>query len=1077
MSQILNGRYTIAEQIGQGGMGTVYRGHDQQADGPVAIKQIKADIAADPIFAEQFEREREALQQLNHPRIAQLLEAIETTAGDTYLVMEYVPSGSLAKRLEEGPLPLKQALEIALDLADALQSAHQLSIIHSDVKPHNVLLAEDGSPRLMDFGAAHVPQAARLSQATAALGTYAYMSPEACQDEPLDTRTDIWSFGIMLYEMLAGQRPFDHPNLSHLTLSIITESPPDLQALRPEVSDRLADLIYRMLTKDRNWRIPKMNFIITELKALLFGEDKIDTGYLSKEVALGDEQPHNLPLLTTPLIGRDKELAELQRLLLDPAFRLITLHGPGGIGKTSLALQAAHNYFEEYQSAVYFVDLSSIDNPEQIITAIADAIQFNFFGSLDLQMQLINYLQNKEMLLILDNFEQVTEAANLLTEILFQTFDIRLLVTSQDRLNLLEEWRMLLPGLSVPEAATYEGLLKAPAVQLFLQSVRYMQPSFVPTETEIHTIHQICQLVDGLPLGINLAATSMNILTPSEIVRQIRVGADVLAVGSPDLPARHRSLHSVMQYSWMLLDEEEKRDLQYLSVFRGGFERDAARQCNISLQTLNSLTDKSLLKRSPETGRYEIQGMLRRFAGDKLAERPSDQTIACQQQSTYYLQFLQARETHLLGERQQTALREIDLEIANIRASWQWAVSQKDRPGIAAGLEALYHFYQLRSRQQEGVDMFTRAFEALEDKEDIILAKILTRRGAFNRVIGELNKAQQQLQQGLQVARSRDDRREIAFALCQFGIANRADPKALTYWEEGLALAEEITDKPLIADSLNWIAFAHYQKGNLETAVQLLEKSLMTRREMGNAHGLASCLANLGIIYAHWGEDEKAQSGLKEALQIYKKINDLRGTAAACNNLCYIAINAQNYRAARIWGQQALVYLREVGDKRGIGEALGNLSEIAYYQGDYHQSRKICQECISMYQDIGLSTSPYFNILGQIALKEANYDSAQQSFQKALEQEPGTALSLNIMNGFASIMIHQGLLASATTLLIFIEQHAASEPLVKEQAAKRLDELQSQLKESQYKAALVQSQQYTLSDWIELAKNSTLHLV
>ncbi len=1074
---MLNGRYTIAEQIGQGGMGTVYRGHDQQTDIPVAIKQIKAAIAADPIFAEQFDREREALQQLNHPHIAQLLEAIETTEGETYLIMEYVPGGSLASFLESGPLPIEQTVEIALGLADALQSAHQINIIHSDIKPHNVLLAADGTPRLMDFGAAHVPQAAQPSQSTAALGTYAYMSPEACQDEPLDTRTDIWSFGILLYEMLAGQRPFDHPNLSHLTLAIITESPPDLQALRPEVSDRLADLIYRMLTKDRNWRIPKMNFIITELEAIFFGDDKIDTGYLSREVTLGDELPHNLPLLTTPLIGREEELAELERLLLDPAFRLITLHGPGGIGKTSLALQAAHNFFEAYQSTIYFVDLSSIDNPEQIITAIADAIQFNFFGSLDLQMQLINYLQNKEMLLILDNFEQVTEAANLLTEILFQTFDIRLLVTSQDRLNLLEEWRMPVFGLSVPEAATYDGLLKAPAVQLFLQSVRYMQPSFVPTETEIHTIHQICQLVDGLPLGINLAATSMNILTPSEIVRQIRVGADVLAVGSPDLPARHRSLHSVMQYSWMLLDEAEKRNLQYLSVFRGGFERDAARQCNISLQTLNSLTDKSLLKRSPETGRYEIQGMLRRFAGDKLAERPSEEITARQQHATHYLQFLQTRETHLLGERQQAALREIDLEIANIRASWQWAVSQKDRQGIDIGLEALYHFYQLRSRQKEGVDMFTQAFEALKDKVDITFAKILTRRGAFNRVIGELNEAQQQFQESLRVARSLDHKREIAFALCQFGIVNRADPKALSYWEESLTLAEEITDKPLIADSLNWIAFAHYQEGKLETAVQLLEKSLKTRREMDNAHGLASCLANLGIIYAHRNEDEKAQKVLKEALQIHKQINDLRGLAAACNNLCYIAINAKNYRTAQIWGQQALAYLREVGDKRGIGEALGNLSEIAYYQGDYQQSHKICQECISLYQDMGLSTSPYFNILGQIAVQETNYDSAKQFFQKAIEQEPGPALSLNILNGFASILIHQGRLSSATTLLNFIEQHVASEPLVKEQAVKRLGELRAQLKEGQYEAALAQNQQYTLSDWIEQAKNSTLHLV
>ena len=1074
MTQTLNGRYTIAESIGQGGMGVVYQGYDQHTGLPVAIKRLKADIAADPMFADQFEREKQALKQLEHPRIAQLVDSIETADGDYYLVMEYVPGGSLAELLEAGPLPIEQTLEIALDIAEALQSAHKLNIIHGDIKPGNILLAEDGSPRLMDFGAAHVPQAARLTQPAVALGTFAYMSPEACQDEALDTRADIWSFGVMLYEMLAGQRPFDHPNLSHLTLAIITEPPSDLQELRPEVSDRLADLIYRMLTKDRNWRIPKMSFVITELEAILYGGDTIDTGLLGRDVLPGAEQLHNLPLLTNPLLGRDEELAEIQRLLFDPAFRLITLHGPGGVGKTSLALQAAHNYYEEYQSNVYFVDLASVDNPDQIVTAIADAIQFNFFGPLDPQMQLINYLQNKEMLLILDNFEQVTEGANLLTEILFQTFDIRLLVTSQDRLNLLEEWRLPIPGLTVPIEATYEGLLQSPAVQLFLQSVRHVQPAFVPTEADAQAIHQICQLVDGLPLGVKLAATSMNLLTPAEIAHQIQVGADVLIVTSPELPPRHRSLHSILEYSWTLLDEKEKRDLQYLSVFRGGFERDAARQCDVSLQSLNSLTDKSLLKRSPETGRYDIQGMLRRFAADKLAERPSAQATAQKSHANYYLQYLQAREGHLLGERQQAALREIDLEIGNIRAGWLWAVNTQDRQGISRGIEALYHFYQLRGRQQEGLDTFAQAYEALQEKADLVLAKILTRVGACNRVVGALEKAQNQLQEGLQIARALGDKRETAFALYQFGITNRADPIARTCWEESLALAEEIADKTLIAESLNWLAaYAYYQEGDLETAVTFLERSLTIHREMNNAHSLANGLVNLGIIYAHRGGAEKAQHVLKEALQIYKQINALRGMAAVCNNLCYIAINAQNYRAASVWGQQALAYLREVGDKRGIGEALGNLSEIAYYQGDYQLSRNICEECINLYQEIGLSTSPYFNILGQIALQQENYGAAKDSFQRALSQSPGTALSLNILTGFASVMVHDGLLASAATLLLFIEQHAVSEPFVKERASKQLANIRQQLKTTQYEAAHLQSQQFTLANWIDLAKNFT----
>ena len=527
-----------------------------------------------------------------------------------------------------------------------------------------------------------------------------------------------------------------------------------------------------------------------------------------------------------------------------------------------------------------------------------------------------------------------------------------------------------------------------------------------------------------------------------------------------------------MTYSWELLDEEEKRDLQYLSVFRGGFERDAARQCDISLRTLNTLTDKSLLRRSPETGRYDIQGMLRRFAADKLAERPSEQATAERYHADYYLHYLQAREVHLLGERQQLALHEIDLEMGNIRAAWQWAITGRDRNGIGLGAEALYYFYELRGRQQEGADMFSQASAVLQDQADIVLAKVLARQGAFYRVLGQLEQAQQQLQKSLRLARALGDKRETAFSLYQSGIANTADPDVRIYWEESLALAEEIADQPLIAESLNWLAFARYQEGDLETAVQLLERSLSIRRQMNATHGLADSLTNLGIIYGHRGQDDRAQQVLKEALQNYKQLNDLHGMAAACNNLCYIAINAQNYRAARIWAEQALANQREVGDKRGIGEALGNLSEIAFYQADYDNSRKICQECITLYREIGLSTSPFFNILGRIALAETDYETARQAFQQALDQAPAPALALNILVGFASVMIHDGLLASAATLLIFIEQHATSEPLVKERASEQLAKIRQHLKPAQFQAALAQSQEYSLAGWIELAKNS-----
>ena len=351
-------RYELQEQIGAGGMGAVFRGVDTHTGEAVAIKQLKPEaILQDPGILQRFQREADALRQLNHPNIVKVL----ATAGQDdhhFIMMEYMSGGSLRDMLQTNHLPIDRILSIALDLADALTRAHRLNIVHRDLKPANVLLADDGTPRLTDFGIAHMGSMERVTDSNSVLGTLDYLPPEVLAGSGVDTRADIWSFGVVLFEMLAGKRPFSGESVGQVLTAILTQPTPDLETLNPDCPVRLVDLVYRMLEKDREARISSVRAVGLELEAILAGKQVVggqpapvrspahepETLIGEKRFATptpqADDRPrHNLPAQTTPFVGREAELTELTRLIDSPSQRLVTILAPGGMGKTRLALE------------------------------------------------------------------------------------------------------------------------------------------------------------------------------------------------------------------------------------------------------------------------------------------------------------------------------------------------------------------------------------------------------------------------------------------------------------------------------------------------------------------------------------------------------------------------------------------------------------------------------------------------------------------------------------------------------------------------------------------------------------------
>jgi predicted ATPase/tetratricopeptide (TPR) repeat protein len=744
-------RFEIGEPLAQGGMGTVFIGTDLDTGESVAIKQLKRDlIGLDPTLIERFRREGEALSRLEHPHIIRSIAAFEEN-DEHYLVMEYLSGGTLRAWLKrDGRLPVHRVVAIGLDLADALARAHHLKIIHRDLKPENVLLAADGSVRLTDFGVATSGGlGARLTEAGHVPGTFAYLAPESFSDQPSDARSDIWSFGVLLFELLTGQHPFDAQTLEGTMGAILTRPTPDLERLRPDAPIALIDLIYRMLEKDRALRIPTMRLVAAELEAVLNGSPPVlpqSSAYLSISTTsnaprlgtgpLGQRLRHNLPAQGMRFIGRAAELQDLQRALETAETRLITLFGIGGMGKTRLAVELGRQNLDRgFADGIWFVDLAPMTGVGQLVPAIAQAVGFSIFPGDDPQRQLHDYLHNKNMLLIADNCETAPDAAAVIGALIDATERLKIVATSRERLNLERELIFALDGLPVPprmdpafgmpaqraSAAPAQPLWNgrngqddaptqsfdlaetAPsafdvdamesAVQLFMQGAQRVRQPFALTAATLPDVIRICRAVDGLPLGILLASAWVADFTVAEIADEVTASLANLGTELHDIPERHRSLWAIADFSWGRSSRTDQAIFARLTVFHGGFSRDAAQAvAGASLRSLMALGARSLVRRAP-SGRYAIHELLRQYGAAHLAADPATQAQAEAAHTRYFMQMLVDAAPALRGPQQVATLQMLDADIPNLRAAWGQFAVDAWMAALPNAAFALWHYY------------------------------------------------------------------------------------------------------------------------------------------------------------------------------------------------------------------------------------------------------------------------------------------------------------------------------------------------------------------------------------------------
>jgi predicted ATPase/DNA-binding CsgD family transcriptional regulator len=759
---------------------------------------------------------------------------------------------------------------------------------------------------------------------------------------------------------------------------------------------------------------------------------------------------YNLPSQPTPFVGREQELVEIATLLATPACRLLTLTGPGGVGKTRLALEivtrvvGAHGRAPlpspPFPNGIYFVPLQPLTSPDFLIPTIADALQFSLYGEGDPKTQLLNYLREKHLLLVLDNFEHLLDGADLLSDILDAAPAVKLLVTSRERLHLREEWVLDIGGLPFPEQNADGALDDYSAVRLFVHSAR--RAGYMPLEADMPAIVQICWLVEGMPLAIELAAAWARVLPCAEIAREIERSLDILATTLRNVPDKHRSMRAVFDYSWNLLSPDAQLALKRLSVFQGGFRREAAEQvAGARLPILAALVDKSLL-RVNANGRYDLHELLLHYARERLDSEPIRRL-----HSAYYAGFLAQRLESLKGAPQLAALQEIEAELENVRAAWNRAVEQREVRHIEQALEPLGLFYELHGHFQEGKQQFASAANALS--ESSLLSRLLYWQGVFHYHLADYAGAKALHLHSLSLAGG--ENREAADALRGLGLTLSSlgeHDEAQHTLQSALQLARALGDAWRAANTLIALTFVASRQGEFAAWKQYGQEALRIRQPAGDLIGIAECLSSLGAACNMLGEYEEAKRYFQESVELYRRLNNVMGLAFSLYTLGFLYWTTEAYQEAERVSQESLDIYRQLGVRWGVGWCLVNLGMVSNSLGMHRQARQHLQQALAIHRE---SNNPFalawgLTCLGEAACELGEYDEARAHFLEALQTagESQTApIALMALAGSARLFALKGDVERAVELLALVCRHPAAFRPTQDRARRLLAELRT----------------------------------
>jgi predicted ATPase/DNA-binding XRE family transcriptional regulator/Tfp pilus assembly protein PilF len=696
-----------------------------------------------------------------------------------------------------------------------------------------------------------------------------------------------------------------------------------------------------------------------------------------------------LPSYLTPFIGREQAKAELEALLDRTDCRLITLLGPGGVGKTRLAVETGR-VVRGFGDGIAFVSLASVAAPSLVVPAIGEALGFGFGSTGDLLTQLVNHLRERRVLLILDNLEQLLDAEGVtlgvLERLLQQAPHLVVLLTSRERLRLHGEWVVELEGLALAEGRSAANAGTGPALTLFAEHAERVDRTFRLTSANEPIVAAICRLVDGLPLGIELAATWTRLLPLDEIAQELGRGLDTSHLSPRTLPSRHHSLHAVVDHSWQLLNAQERAVLCRLSVFRGGFTREAAAQvADTGLGLLAALSDKSLLLRGAN-GRYDLHEVIRQFADARLREQADELRATREQHAAYYLRWVAEREQRLMSGEQVAVMTQLSAEIDNIRAAWGWAATQGMLNELECAAETLQWLYAFRCWSQEGTALFAQAVERLrpvgvggdEAARRRTLGRILASYGYLATRLGTVAEAHKALVESYELLAEANDPRGLARTLL-----NQA---SIAYWSgkyneaqrllaSSLALATTVGDRVARVGSLTWGSAVAQAIGEYEEAERLFRAALADYRQLGSPRGLIWCVNLCCTTLFARGNYQEAEQLLREALMASYATQDSYGTAKTLQNLGLATMQQGDTEAAIYFLREAVSMLQIVWSP-GYAEALNDLAAALWQSGAIGEARRAYGEALRTALEVEAHQEIKRAIIGIASVAEHTGDHA-----------------------------------------------------------------------------------------------------
>jgi predicted ATPase len=923
------GPYQIETALGAGGMGQVYRGRDTRLSRPVAVKVLSAGSV------DRFIQEARAASALNHPNIVTIYD-VGDAGGVSYIVMELIEGQTLRQAMAGGPLPIPKLLTIAVQIADALAAAHAKGIMHRDLKPANIMINAEGRAKILDFGLAKRddPAGGGLSSTAAenpltrpgtVLGTCGYMSPEQARGESSDFRSDQFSFGAVLYEMATGRRAFTGSTEMDALAAVIRDQPEPIGGINPQTPAPLQWAVERCLAKNARERYSSTRDLLIELSAILSN--------ISQPEAAPEAIPHNLPAQRTAMVGRDRELEGARQLVLQPQVRLVTLTGPGGIGKTRLVVELGRKLLDTFPGGVYFVPLDRISDADLVSSEIANALSVRQTGDRSIVFALYEHVRafTAPTLLLLDSFEHLLPATTLVMELLSASDRLKVVITSRAALRAYGEYEFPVPPLELLDrkTASAELLAKSPAVALFLERATALRAGGpVMDEAQIRTVAEICARLDGLPLSIELAAARTRVLPLAALLERVRDPLQLLAGGPRDLPMRQRALRATLDWSHNLLDPEQQKLFRRMSVFVGGATHEAIEAvCNAKedldidlLDAIESLVDNSLVRRTGADltePRFVMLETMREYGLGRLAES-GEEAYTRKAHAAYFVVLTEEAEPALMGgARQQEWFARIDAEIGNIRAALDWLVTTGEAEW-GFRLVSAYSFYA----KDRGIteETYERCLKLLA------LPAVASR--------NKLRATGLSTVQGLAQFSGRTAERRQCLAEC-------------------LEIMEKLQDGLGTLRVLTHNAVADRGIGDYATARQGFERALEVARQLNDPRALAGSVSNLADMVKLQGEHELARLLQLEASRLFEQMGDRLGVAWSLSHQADLVLAQGDAEKARSLCEQALSRFRALANQQGIASCHHDLGEIAAGAGDYAAARRLYGESLKLYSDVG----------------------------------------------------------------------------------------------------------------------------